>query len=619
MHFIENRNYKRYSLFTLIGIMLILSVIKLNESPMSQLKLDNLGFYMYLPAKYNLNDLALRDFDKVKVLIDKYSLTPSYYQFTPIDNGNVVIRFFRGLSYLYTPGYLAANVWAKYGGYPMDGFSYPYAVSIWLNGILFFLIGIVLARKILLRFFNEVVTSLTLLVFYFGTNLFFMMALGNDTPHLYLLTLAMALIWLTIKWHDKPSPWVAAMLGLIIGVIIASRPSELIMVFIPLLWGVTSKETLKEKLSLVLKHKFHLLLLIVLAALPIVPQLLYWKEVTGNWLFFPYNDPGSQLVLSEPKFLSTLFGFRKGWFLYSPLCLLAFIGLYLSYKSNKLYTFSFVVYLALNIYLISCFSSLYSYGWRAFIQSYAALLLPLALVIASLGRIRNLYKFSAIGVIILLMALNIFQSWQFSIGLLNGYRMTKQYYFAVFLKTQFPKDTQKLLLPERVFAGFESIKDESKFFSRVIKFLDFETPKQVKSKLLDSTQAFSGRYSIRLDTFQFINEFKGTYSQLTSKPYVYIRTSVRFFPLDSVSKCDFALVTHFSKNGQPHKYVALGLLKSGQKVKMNEWNFIYLDYMSPEVIDEEDPFKTYLWYRGTGAMLFDDFRVEVFEPKEVQQ
>jgi hypothetical protein len=197
--------------------------------------------------------------------------------------------------------------------------------------------------------------------------------------------------------------------------------------------------------------------------------------------------------------------------------------------------------------------------------------------------------------------------------------MTRDYYFAVFLKRQFPKDTEKLLLPQRAVSGYESVGDESKFFSRVIKFEDFETPKQSTRNSLDSSTAFSGRYSYRIDTVQFFEELQATYNQLTSKSYVYIRTSVRFFPKDSINVCDFSIVAHFIRDGKAHKYIALTTSKSGKSFKVNEWNYFNLDYMSPEVISPEDKFKTYLWYRGTGTVLFDDFRVEVFEPKEVQQ
>jgi len=612
---------KNLSLVAVIVIMIVFSLIKLTESGAKQISYDNLGSYMYIPALLHYNDIGLQNFDTVTSVNNTYKLTPTYYQFTKIENGNHVIRFFIGMSYLYFPGYLAGHAWSHVSDYPSDGFSFPYQYAIWLWGFLFFLVGVFYARKILLHYFDEGIAAITLLIVFPGTNILFLALWGSDSPHLYLLTLNILLIWSTIKWHDSPSGSRAMAIGFLVGLITVTRPSELFCFLIPLLWGITGKEALNHKMQLIINHKWHIVYLVLFAIMPLIPQFVYWKTVTGNWLFFPYNDPGSQLILSDPKVLNVLFGFRKGWILYAPLTILGFIGMYMAYRRKMVFFLPLFFYLAINVYLISCFTSLVSYGLRAFIQSYALLLLPVGLVVADLMTRRMVTRILAFGVILALGLLTIFQSWQYSVRILSLNRMTGDYYKAVFLKTTVTDTDKALLLPERAESGYEVLKDKSDFFNHVICFKDFETPDQVRCGTIDSSRAFSGRYSLRLDsTDEYPSEVRAIYNQVSDRSYVYIRSSVRVFLFDSiVDKNSLSLVTLFFKNKVANKYMAKHIITNETPLKINEWNYFSFDYLSPEFFQPTDTFASYLWYRGKKDVLIDDFRVEIFEPKKSEK
>jgi len=49
-------------------------------------------------------------------------------------------------------------------------------------------------------------------------------------------------------------------------------------------------------------------------------------------------------------------------------------------------------------------------------------------------------------------------------------------------------------------------------------------------------------------------------------------------------------------------------------LKLNEWNRICFDYLTPEVRRKTNNLKVYIWYRGKEALFVDDLQVEIFEP-----
>ncbi|MBL0009093.1 MAG: hypothetical protein IPP25_18465 [Saprospiraceae bacterium] len=65
-----------------------------------------------------------------------------------------------------------------------------------------------------------------------------------------------------------------------------------------------------------------------------LPQLMYWKEMTGHWLYYSYTEEGFK-YWNEPKIAAVLFDVQNGLFLYSPLVLLMMTGIVMGlFKKN---------------------------------------------------------------------------------------------------------------------------------------------------------------------------------------------------------------------------------------------------------------------------------------------
>jgi hypothetical protein len=604
------------SLITVIILALLISYLRVTNLHNNYLTYDNFGYYMYLPALFVYDDIKIEDFNWVEEINEKYKSTTTFYQFDLGKDNNRVIRFFSGMSILYLPGFAAGHIIALNSEYPADGFSAPYTHSLMAWGLIFLIAGISVLRKIMLEFFSDKVTTATLVFLFLGTNLFFFAALGNDTPHVYLFSVTSMLIWFVIKWHQHQKTEYAIAMGFFTGLLIISRPSEITILFLILLWGVTGLNTFTEKLRLMLRYRKQILLFILTGLIFAALQMIYWKTATGHFIFFPYTDPGSALDLSNPRFFWTLFSFRKGWFIYSPLMLCAMWGFYFMYKKNKEVFWAVFVVFLLNLYLISGFTSLISYGYRAFIQSYALLAIPLGHFIQYVVSQKFWVRILALIVFVLFASLNIFQSRQIALGTIHGSRMTREYYFATFLKNNVTEEDKKLLLIQRSLDGIDVFEDEENYTKRELGFNGYETPQKYKEQYFDTTRVYEGKYSIKLDSaYVYTPVISKKFSEITDDYYAWIRASVKFYPTEDLSQKDLYLVVSFDYKGAAHKWKSMSTGRMKDPIKLNEWNTMTLDYLTPEVRSRNQELKVYVWNPRNAKAYIDNLKVEVFERK----
>jgi hypothetical protein len=249
----------RLSLFVVIFLILLLGSLKFGFQQTNILSFDYFGLYLYLPATFIYNDPAISDLSWLEQINATYQNTPMFYQLQPEGDYNI-IRFFCGIAMLLSPFFFLGHGLALVTSYPADGFSYPYQLAMMFAAFAYVTVGLIFTRKILLRFFSDKVTVLTLIALYLGTNLFFWTTFDAGAPHTILYTLYALLIWFTIRWHENPKKRFAIAIGITLGLLIVSRPGEIVAVLIPLFWNIFSWHDVKKKLSLVLNNYPHVLL-----------------------------------------------------------------------------------------------------------------------------------------------------------------------------------------------------------------------------------------------------------------------------------------------------------------------------------------------------------------------
>jgi hypothetical protein len=614
---IPDKNKLSISKITLIVLILVIATIKITNPPNNIFSWDAFGNYLYLPATFIYGDPLIQDINWVENINAKYNCTATLYQLAPTPEGKNVIRFSPGMALLMSPFFMLGHGFASMSVlYESDGFSEPYQWAIILSGMFYLFIGLIFLRKILLKLLNDRITAITLAILCISSNLFFFITYGNDIPHVYVFTINVLIIWLTMRWHEELQQKYAILLGLLLGLAVITRTSEIVMISIPVLWGVYNKESLIRKWNMIIDHRKQIMLFIIAGIVGILPQLIYWKMASGGWIFNAYNDPGSSLNLFNPRFGWVLFGFRKGFFIYSPIMIFSVIGFYHLYKKNKEIFFPLLMAVLFSIYLIASFTSLLAYGWRAFIDIYGILAIPLAFFIARIEGSKLLLRLPVYLIVVAITVLSLFQIWQLNKGILDGYRMTKSYYFSVFAKTKVSEEDRKLMLVQRSFSTIETLNNEEDFTHRILQHFDFETVDKKWDAQYDTAHAHTGSMSFRMEKgIEFSPTLRKEFKDLSDSYYGWVRASVWVYPTADPKANEASLVVAFRHKWENYKYRNFSMNADSVKLQMNQWNLITADYMTPELLSRSDDLEVYVWYKGKEYIWIDDLKIEFFDPK----
>lgn len=338
---------------------------------------DAFGYYMYLPGTFIYQDN--RELKWVDTIEQQYAVSGgTFYQASQLPSGTYTNKYLCGIAIMESPFFGLAHWYASSTNpYPADGFSFPYQFAMICAALCWTLLGLIFLRKVLLRYFNDRTTALTLLLTGLCTNLIQYVSVDSAQSHAFLFGLYALVLWLTMKWHDRPGKLYALLTGFFCGLAIISRPTELIIIFIPILWNTNPKLAAKEKWQLVAANKNHILLCLLGGLAGIAPQMVYWQYTTGSLIY----DVGSKWYFLNPWF-RVLFGPEKGWFLYTPISILMVLGL--GYMKQFPFRNAVITFCLLNIWIIISWSDWRyggSYATRALVQSYPVFALTLAGII----------------------------------------------------------------------------------------------------------------------------------------------------------------------------------------------------------------------------------------------
>ena len=390
-------------------------------------------YYSYLPATFIFKD-PLLNFMKD----DPKSYHDRFMPHT-LEDGNLVIKMTMGMSMLYSPFFFVGHTIAKISSYPADGFSTPYRIGIILSTLVFFSLGLYFLYHILSRYFKPLTVTLTLLVVSFGTNLYYYVVVNSGMSHAYNFALFTIFIWTTIKWYEKKNWKLSLFLGLCLGMISLIRPTNSIILIFFLLWNVSNFRGFKSRITeLLLNWKF-VIVICIFAFIVWIPQMLYWKAVSGQFLYYSYQDEG--FFFNNPQIIKGLFSYRNGWLLYTPMMVFALLGIGLLYKRLPGFFLSFLLLIPLSIYIILSWWCWWyvGFGNRAFIDYYAILALPLAAFIERILNQKIMIRSVFLSLFLFFLTLNLFQTWQYYKGYIRHDSMSKKAYWIVFGKTD-PKD-----------------------------------------------------------------------------------------------------------------------------------------------------------------------------------
>jgi hypothetical protein len=398
------------------------------------------------------------------------------------------------------------------------------------------------------------------------------------------------------------------------GMITLVRPTEVVCILVPILWGIYDKQSFNEKLNLITKYKYHILLGILCFALVIFPQLLYWKRQTGSFVFYSYTNPNEGLDLLSPHVGNFLLSFRKGWLIYTPLAFFYIIGLIPLYKYQKNVFYAVTAFFVLSLYLISSWSCWWyaggCYSQRAMTTSYVLLALPLGYFIKWAGK--KLYLLvPLLLVFVFLIMLNLLQWWQFYNGILKGYTMTKKYYCAIFGKTSIPEGAENLLMVNRSFTMNETMPDPANFNKKILGFFDFSNPGGA-SKLVKDVKD-TNTYCLAMDSsMPYSPGLYIKFKNITGEYYAWIKAHAEFLIPENYNEPLPLIVVTFIHDKKCYKYLTKELKPADDA--RGVWQKSFVDYLTPEVRDKEDTLQVYLWHRGRQPVYIKNLLIEAYDP-----
>ena len=173
-----------------------------------------------------------------------------------------------------------------------------------------------------------------------------------------------------------------------------------------------------------------------------IPQFLYWKLVSGHFLFDAYGELGGVFHFNNPQIFNFLFSYRKGWLLYTPIMIIAILGLPILYFKMRQYFAAVSIYLIIMVYVLSSWWSWWfggGYGMRALIDLYGILAIPFAAFLYYAYKQKKIFGYLSAAIVIGFIWFSTFQSRQYVNGAIHYVGMTKEAYWETFMKP-YPTD-----------------------------------------------------------------------------------------------------------------------------------------------------------------------------------
>jgi len=390
---------------------------------------DGKGYYAYLPAVFIYHDLNFGFFQETEV--NKSYDKSLFYDYRSNHGGKVIDKYFIGESILLAPFFLTAHLGAGITQSPADGYSRLYVVFLTIAALFYLALGLYFFQKTLrLYSFRPGTIVLTLMALLFGTNLFYYSIGEVAMSHVYSFSMVSVFIYQLRRYFNTLNLVNLVFASIALGLIILIRPVNGLVVFsVPFLAGtpgafIRGIRNLKEGRLLVF--------LSVLCFLAIVSiHLIVYKFQTGDFFVYSYGSEGFDFL--HPHVMDFLFSYKKGFFIYTPLCLIALLGLIPAY-TRKFEFFAILFFLMLVVYSLSCWWMWY-YGGSFSARVMVEYLPFFGILLAGLVNwaVRKKIRMLVSGLIALSIMVNQVQTIQYRYYMIHWSEMNRQKYWDTFL------------------------------------------------------------------------------------------------------------------------------------------------------------------------------------------
>lgn len=550
---------------------------------------DGKGYYAYLPALFIYQDLSFSFIDSYE---NRYYPKGGnlYKDFRVSFSKGVADKYFPGLAILWLPFFLIGHLMALATGVAPDGYSMPYQLAIAASAFVYLFAGLLVLKKVLSNYSSsEILVGWIILLTGLATNLVYYTIVEGSMVHVYNFFLVNAFVFLILRATEKQEKRFFIVASAVLGLIIITRPQNgLVVLSVPFLAGSISN--LRQTAVAFIQRPSCWLYSLIAGFLILSVPMIIWYIQTGSPVVYTYGN--EHFNLTHPQLGKFLFGFEKGWFVYTPLAAISLFGFINLYKSSR---YRFLMLAAFLTLLLCVMSSWWVWHYtsqhsqRVMIDFFVFFAILLVYLFRKLMQGRVQIAVSLL--FILLIAMNLLQLYQQKIWVYPRGPVTASAYFSNFFSLK-PDGT--FYIPE------ESVVAKVSFFS------DFESAAASfnTAAATKNPGAFSGEFCLEPDTARELMLFsKSLISERNSAPML-LKVGGMFLKNNDLSGIRIGIA--YGKNGDYY-----GQSERSVSASMNAGEWSYAEYVSylPYIRSVFD--SVFIYLESEEAMTYaDDLHIE---------
>lgn len=494
---------------------------------------DGTGYYAYLPQYiiYGTHNFEFSDY-----IEQKYPGAKFFDGISPMEGKKKSDKYFVGTAICMSPFFWTAHQVTKISGGQADGYSVNYEISVFAAALAFWLLGTI-SLLVLLRSYgvNRFAVLFGIAGLTFATNLNFYIVYDPAFSHAYTFGIVCFLMLQVRRFVNTSKSKHLIWIFILLGMITIIRPTNLIVALIIPFFFSSFKVFWQELKTLFIHRKMVLFSGVLIFLLIVFLQFLNIRSQHDFWGFNAYSAEGFDYLFS-PKIGEVLFGFRKGFFVYTPFMLLFFPALYFLFRWNRYFFLGTLLFFAAFTYITASWWCWYyggSLGMRPMIDIYGVMIVPVILLFA---QVKPLLKTVLIAFLAFMVHYNLVLNYQMTHAILHYAEMNREKFNKIFLQTG---------------RRFEWI-----FHTE---FPDFDDSK------------YAGFHTYKFDPVQKSWKVDAVNGEMKMDPYMYLPYLV-YKPEEAVKNSDIALKVRYFMRIDNEKNIPKNLLfgyKNGERQELS--------------------------------------------------
>ena len=295
-----------------------------------------------------------------------------------LQTDKVYTKYPCGTALLEAPFFLAAHLLAKPLGFEANGFSKIYSYGLYISAVFYCFAAMLLLISFLKWHFSSVISVASVILFFVSTNLYYYTIDASGMSHVYSFFVFSCIIYLTPVLVAKLTSKKLFLFMLLTVIAVLIRPTNLFIVLFPIFYGMDKLIDIVPHIAFFFQSKKATFRLFLFSLIITIPQMLYWKSISGNFISYGYKDEGFDFWKS-PKLLEVWFSANNGLFIYTPIILLSLIGVFVMIKNRDYLGYYIGILFLIISYVFASWWNWWfgcSFGARSFVEYYALLIIP---------------------------------------------------------------------------------------------------------------------------------------------------------------------------------------------------------------------------------------------------